>query len=237
MQRTIHTAFRLAPVALLLAGGLGTARADDGSTPLVNEVRAGAYFVRYHATADDISGPFTPPGLNIHIKNVNTMYLGYLRHFDAHWSVEFAGGVPPTTRTYGKGPATVGSVPFNGQEVATAKWASPSVLIDYTFLDPSQPVRPFVGLGINYTRFYERNSTPAGNAANGGPTTMSLSSSWGPAAAAGVSWQINRQFSLHAAYSGARVNSHYQSDTVGIVRETHIRFNPRAFVLAGGYSF
>ena len=239
MQRMIKTTFRLAPATVLLAGALGSVHAQDtsGLAPLANEVRVGAYFVHYKATAEDVSGPFTPPGINLRVADVNTLYLGYLRHFDAHWTLEVAGGVPPTTRTYGKGPATVGSVPFDGQKVATAKWASPSVLIDYTFLDPSKPVRPFIGIGVNYTRFYERNSTAAGDAANGGPTSISLSNSWGPAAAAGASWQINRQFSLHAAYSGARVNSHYTSDTSGVIRTTTIHFNPRAWVVAGGYSF
>ncbi len=40
-----------------------------------------------------------------------------------------------------------------------------------------------------------------------------------------------------ASYSLARVNSHYRSDTSGVIRETTIHFNPRAWIVAAGYSF
>jgi outer membrane protein len=225
MQTTIRTASRLIPAALLMAGCIGSAWADDAATP-VNEVRLGAYFVHYATTAQDLSGPFTPAGINIRVGNLSTPYLAYLRSFGA-----------PKTHTYGSGPATVGSVPFNGQEVATANWFSPSLLLDYKFLEPSAALRPFVGAGINYTRFYKLDSTPAGDAANGGPTQVSLSSSWGPAATIGASYRITREIDVVASYSAARVDSHYASDTSGDVRTTTIHFNPRTWVVALGYSF
>jgi outer membrane protein len=233
-QRTLSRILRLVSAAALLAAG-AVARADDAAP--ANEVRVGAYFVRYNTSAHDLSGPYTPDGINIRVGNVTTAYLTYVRHLDDHWGLELAGGIPPTAKTYGKGPATVGSVPFNGQEVATAKWFSPSLLLDYAFLDPSYAVRPFVGLGVNYTRFYKLDSTPAGDAANGGPTRVRLSSSFGPAGTVGGTWQVTRQFNLIASYSLARVNSNYRSDTAGVIRTTSIHFNPRAFVLAAGYSF
>jgi outer membrane protein len=233
-QRTISTALRLLSAAALLAGGVGSARADE---PLANEVRAGLYFVHDAAKARDLSGPFTPAGINIRVGNVTTAYFAYLRHLDDHWGLELAGGIPPTVKTYGKGPATVGSVPFNGQEVATAKWFSPSVLLDYRFGNASDALRPYVGIGVNYTRFYKLDSTPAGDAANGGPTRVRLSSSFGPAGTVGASYQVTREINVIAAFSLARVNSNYRSDTAGVIRTTEIHFNPRAFIVAAGYSF
>jgi outer membrane protein len=236
-QRTTSPAARPARAAALLAGlaACGSALAQDA--PPANELRAGAYFVSYRTKADDLSGPFTPAGINIRVGDVTTPYFAYLRHIDAHWSVELAGGIPPTTKTYGKGPATVGSVPFDGQEVATAKWFSPSLLLEYAFLDPSSPVRPYVGAGLNYTRFYRLRSTAAGDAANGGPTTVKLTSSVGPAVTAGAAWWVTKQVDIVASYSAARVNSHYTSDTSGVQRETHIHFNPRTWVVSVGYAF
>ena len=261
MQTTIFTARRLIPVAVVLAGFVGSARADELPAPL-NEVRLGAYFISYASTASDLSGPFTPPGINLRVGDVTTPYLAYLRSVAPHWTLELAAGVPPTTHTYGKGPATVGSVPFDGQEVATAKWFSPSLLLEYKFLDPSRAFQPFVGAGINYTRFYDLNSTPAGdaanggpghadhlrrdrgqwknnpyNAANGGPTRITLSSSIGPAATVGASYRITREISVMASYSVAGINSDYRSDTAGVVRTTTVHFNPRTWVAAVGYSF
>ncbi len=201
-----------------------------------NTVRAGIYIVRYHATADDISGPFTQPGLNLDIKNVNTPYFAYLRRITPSFEIELAAGWPPKTETIGKGPETVGSVPYNGQVIATSKWFSPSLLAIYKFL-PSSSWRPYLGAGVNYTHFFDRTSTDAGNAASGGPTTISLSDSWGPAGTVGITWQIDRNWSLDASFSMAKVKSKLEANTSGQVRTTTINFNPSTWVLAAGYSF
>ena len=233
-RRTLSNLLPLAAAAVFAAGHAASAQADE---LLANEVRAGAYFVHNATKAHDLSGPFTPDGINIRVANTTTAYFAYIRHLDDNWGLELAGGVPPKVKTYGKGPATVGSVPFDGQEVATAKWFSPSVLIDYRFMPPSSPFHPYVGIGFNYTRFYDLKSTPAGDAANGGPTRVRLSSSFGPAATVGASYNFTREWSVLAAYSLARVNSNYRSDTSGVIRTTSVKFNPRALVVAAAYSF
>ena len=117
-QRTISIALRLLSAAALLAGGVDSARADE---LLANEVRAGAYFVHNATKAHDLSGPFTPDGINIRVANTTTAYFAYIRHLDDNWGLELAGGVPPKMKTYDKDPATVGSIPFNKQEIATAR--------------------------------------------------------------------------------------------------------------------
>jgi len=99
------------------------------------------YIIRYHSSADDISGAFAPSGLNLDVKNVNTVYFAYIPRLSAHLDLELAGGCPPKTETVAKGPATVGSVPYDGQIIATAKWFSPTLLLNYKFLDEASPVR------------------------------------------------------------------------------------------------
>ena len=202
-----------------------------------NTVRLGYYFVHYSATAADLSGPFTPAGINLRVENVNTPYFAYLRRLAPHWELELAAGVPPKTKTYGVGPNYLGSVPFNGQEVATAKWFSPTVLLEYVFCDEHAAIRPYVGAGLNYTHFYDRQSTAAGNAANGGPTSTDLNDSVGPAATAGVSYHPLQHWEVMASFSIARVKSNYDSDTAGIERRTTVDFHPTTWVLGVGYSF
>jgi outer membrane protein len=202
-----------------------------------NEIRIGAYFVMYDAKANDLSGAYVPPGVNVDVKNVTTPYFAYLRRLSPHVVAQLAAGVPPKTETVGKGPAMVGSVPFNGQVVSTAKWFSPSILINYVFRDESQALRPYLGAGVNYTRFYDLQSTPAGNAANGGPTAIRLTSSVGPVLTAGLRWHIKDRCSAYASYDVARVNSDYVGNTAGVIRQTHIKFNPSTLVLSVGYAF
>jgi len=202
-----------------------------------NTVRAGLYIIRYNASADDISGPFAPAGLSLDVKDVNTLYFAYVRRLSAHLDLELAGGYPPKTETVGKGPPTVGSVPFDGVVIATAKWFSPTLLLNYKFLEESSAFRPYIGAGINYTHFYDRTSTAEGNAVSGGPTTVDLSDSWGPAGTVGVTYRLPQNWSLDASYSMARVRSKLEANTSGAIRRTTIDFKPSAWVLSVGYSF
>ena len=202
-----------------------------------NEVRAGLYVVRYDVHADDITGPFVPKGVNLDVHNVNTGYLAYIRRLSPNFVLELAAGVPPKTETVGKGPATLGSVPFNGQVISTAKWFAPTLLLNYVFFDESSAWRPYFGVGVNYTHFYDRQSTAAGNAANGGPTAISLSNSLGPATTLGVSWHLRDRWSLYASYSYSVVRSNLVANTAGALRRTHIDFNPNTLVVAVGFAF
>jgi outer membrane protein len=202
-----------------------------------NSLRLGAYYVMYDTQADDIRGPFVPAGVNLKVQDVITPYFAYVRRLTNHFSVELAVGAPPLTKTEGKGPAKLGSVPYNGQVITTARWLAPTLLLTYSFFDESYALRPYIGAGINYTRFYSRQSTAAGNAASGGPTSIGLTTSVGPAATIGLAYRVTPHFSLYGSLSASEVDSTLTANTAGVIRTTHISFGPRTAVLAAGYSF
>ena len=218
---------------LSAAGFITTAFADDPP----NDVRVGLYSVFYHTSADDLSGPFVPPGANLKAENVETLYIGLVRHLPANFAVELAVGYPPLQKTKGVGPATLGSVPYDGQVISTARWLSPTLLLEYNFLPDSAPLQPYIGAGVNYTTFYARNATAAGDAASGGPTRISLTSSVGPAVTGGVTYRISARWHLHASYSWSQVKTNLTADTDGIIRTSRISFGPQALVISGGFSF
>jgi outer membrane protein len=221
-------------VALQLLAAARDARADEFPP---NTIRLGMYAIFYHVNAQDLSGPYVPAGVGLQVPNVQTLYLAYLRQLSPHFEFELAFGWPPATKTEGKGPATLGSVPYNGVVISSARWLAPTALIHYEFLDESSVLRPYVGVGINYTTFYDRRSTAAGNEASGGPTQISLSPSWGPAANVGLNYRLSGAWSAMASYSFTRVDTRLSADTDGVERGTHIRFGPQALVVAVGYSF
>ena len=237
----IRTSIALSLLLLSALTGPAALAADaivSASSPVLsNEIRVGMYFVTYQVKADDLSGPYVQPGVNIDVNNVSTPYFAYIRRLAPHWIAQIAAGIPPKTETVGKGPATLGSVPFDGQVVSTARWFSPSLLVSYVFRDETATWRPYVGAGINYTKFYDLQSTPAGNAANGGPTAVSLTSSVGPVVSAGLRWHIKDRWSAYASYDYAVVTSDYTGNTAGVIRRTHVRFNPSTLVISVGYAF
>ncbi|MBV8210007.1 MAG: outer membrane beta-barrel protein [Burkholderiaceae bacterium] len=202
-----------------------------------NTVFVGIYSVYYHVHADDVSGPFTPPGLNADVNNVETLYLAYVRRLSTHFQVEFAAGVPPNTDTIARGPAFVGSVPYNGQTIGHVSWFAPSLLLHYVFFDDSAHWRPYVGAGVNFTHFFDREINGNGQAVFGGPTSISLTNSVGPAVSLGMRYEPDPHWKVIASVNAARVKSDLTADTAGIIRRTTVDFRPIAIVFAMGYSF
>jgi len=240
-MKVIHRTATALGLGLSLAAAMaaGVAHADDntGAGDHPNLVALGLYQVSFHVHADDIAGPYVPPGLNVRNPSVNTLYLAYMRRLSPHFDVELALGVPPLTRTVAKGPAQVGSVPYNGQTIATARWLAPSLLVKYYLFSPDTLFRPYLGVGVNYTRFYSRQVTAAGDEVSGGPTSLSLPVSVGPVGTVGVSWRALDRVVVNLSGSASWVNSRLTTDTAGILRTSHVEFNPRAIVLAVGYKF
>jgi outer membrane protein len=203
----------------------------------MNSARIGVYSVFYHVHSDGLMGPYVPAGTNIDAKDVQTLYLAYVRSLTTHFDVELTAGWPPLQKTVGRGPATLGSVPYNGQIIASARWLAPTLLLEYEFLAPDSKFRPYIGLGVNYTAFYDRDSTAAGDAASGGPTRLSLTSSVGVAGTVGLSYRIAGNWKAYASYSASQVKTRLEAETAGVERTAHINFGPQALVVAVGYSF
>jgi outer membrane protein len=225
---------RMLLAAAAVMANCAPAFADDAPA---NSARIGLYSVFYHVSADDLSGPYVPAGTNIDAKNVETLYLAYVRSLTSHVDVELTLGYPPLQKTVGKGPATLGSVPYDGQTIATARWLAPTLLVEYEFLRADSRMRPYIGVGVNYTDFYDRDSTAQGNAASGGPTKISLTSSVGVAGTVGLAYRIAGNWKAYASYSATQVKTRLEADTAGVERTTHINFGPQALVVAVGYSF
>lgn len=233
---------KLKSIAACSAAVLGLcatlARADDSGPQ--NTLRVGYYFVFFNSSSTPITGPFVPsetPPLDIKAKNVNTPYVAYIRRLSTHWDAELAFGVPPKTETEGKGPATVGSVPYNGVVLGSAKWVAPTALIEYKFFQDDAPLRPYVGVGVNYTAFEGRQSSPAGDAVGGGPTSIDQTASVGPAATAGLKYSFSPNWHVAVSANYAVVKSDITLTTAGVDRTTHVTFDPFAAIVAIGYSF
>jgi outer membrane protein len=224
--------------SLVLLGCVTSLAWADDSGPQ-NTVRLGYYFVFFNSSSTPITGPFVPatPALDLTAKNVQTPYVAYIRRLSTHWDAELAFGVPPKTETLGKGPATVGSVPYNGVVLGSARWVAPTVLIEYKFFQEDSPIRPYVGVGVNYTAFEGRQSSAGGDAVGGGPTSIDQTASVGPAGTVGLKYSFAPNWSVIASANYALVRSDITLTTAGVDRTTRVTFDPFAAIVAVGYSF
>lgn len=228
---------RIARASALAACVAAPALASAQSSVPNNTVDIGAIFFDVHSQATDIAGPFTPPGLNLTVGNATTFYLAYIRRLSDHVDFDIEGGVPPTQDVTAVGPGYLGSVPYNGEKLGTAKAFTPAAFIDYRFMDEHSPFQPYAGVGLNYTHFYDISSTTANNAVNGGYTQLGLADSWGLAGHVGFRYRFTPMFSFNVGVTLADVRSTLSITTNGNLRSSEINFRPVTYTAALGVSF
>jgi outer membrane protein len=236
MKTSTHPLLR--PAALLACAGLFAVVAAGAAQAQQNTVYIGGASIQLDSRSTELQGPAgtTRPGAFIEVGDADTIVFGYKRALGDNLELDLALGVPPRHKSYGRGILT----PFG--QISSVKQVAPTLFLNYKFLDPKAQVRPFVGLGLNHTRFTGGKSTPAGDLASGGPTTVSLKSSTGLAWQAGATVRLQDRWSLTGVVGQAKVKSDATATTadpaLGTVRRTTtIDFRPTVFALSLGYSF
>lgn len=81
-------------------------------------------------------------------------------------------------------------------KILEARTLPPSLLLQYHFA-PEAKVRPYAGLGVNFTLFFDEEVTSSFEAAAGGPTSADLDSSFGLAAQAGLDISVSEKWFLN----------------------------------------
>jgi len=193
----------------------GNARAED------DVFKLGITRYDTHSKTNGVTGIGIPAGADAKTTDATTIIFVGEHLFRPDFGVELVIGVPPKIKAN-----ATGSVAFLG-EVLEAKNLAPTLLFNYHFLEGSA-VRPYLGLGINYTRFVGIKS-PYG-------WQVSLSDSWGWAAQAGVDYAINKQWGLFASVAAVKVKSDLVAVGANVIQTT-IDFRPIVYSAGVSYRF
>jgi outer membrane protein len=206
---------------LALAALPWLAHAQSQGEP-VNVVKLGAIQYQPHARTTGISGLGVPAGADATVGSATTALFTYERMVAPMLGIEAVLGVPPTIKAQ-----AAGTVPFLG-EVLSARNVAPTVLINLHLGTPGGTLQPYLGIGINYTRF-EGARSPYG-------WQIKLSDSWGLAGQAGLDWRINRQWGAFASVGMAQVKSDLVAVGASVLRTT-IDFRPITYAAGLAYHF
>lgn len=264
-MKTAHVLTAGAALAAMLASGsalaqytikVGAAYIDPhasstdlkGQLPVVNNGT-------YHGNAN-LNG-----GLSLEVQKKSTVVASIERAFNDNWSAEFFLGYPPqhdvklrvnnldltATPTLGGGSVLLQTALLNGTKqkigndnglvVSTVRQWAPTLFLNYKFLDASSKFRPFVGVGINMTRFKARTNTVGDALYSDGKPYVRLSDSFGPAFQVGASYKLDETWSLNASVATAKVKNKLTIETNHSRQEAAFRFNPTVFTATVGYSF
>lgn len=187
-----------------------------------NVVKFGVTRYDTHARTTGIVGIGVPAGADAAVGDATTVIAVYERLMSPNLGVELVLGVPPKITS-----RATGSVAFLG-EVLSARNVAPTLLLNYHFGDSGSKVRPYVGAGVNWTRFVSVSSTLA--------THVELGDSFGWAAQGGVAVALDKQWGLFASVAALKVKSKLVA-AGSTVLTTTIDFRPIVYSAGVSYSF
>ncbi|HEX7437520.1 MAG TPA: OmpW family outer membrane protein [Caldimonas sp.] len=162
-----------------------------------NVVKLGATRYTTHSSSNGLTAtpPVFPAGADAETGDATTLLLVIERSLTPNLGIELALGVPPRIKAKGTGAAAA-----LGDELLSTKNVSPTLLLNYYFGDPANALRPYVGAGINYTKFTAiRSSLPT--------SKLDMSDSWGWALQAGLSYAVRKDWGLFASVARLDVKS------------------------------
>jgi outer membrane protein len=221
-------------IALCAVLGMGSMAAYAQDGVLNNSIAIGYADLTIHSDSGNLTsnGPaFLTPPAGLRIDSAQTLMIDYVRRIDERWDAEVALGLPPKHDVRGTGALAPYGV------LAKVKQAGPTFFLNYKFGSDSDKLRPYVGVGLNYTRFYDGESTAANNLAAGGPTQIRLKDSFGYALQTGLNYHLDQRWHVHAGIVVADVETDLTATTGSIARKTHIDFRPIVYTVGVGYSF
>lgn len=141
-----------------------------------------------------------------------TFNIGY--YLTPNWAIDLLGGL-----------AFKHQINVNGERAGSTKHLPPILSLQYHFR-PEATIRPFVGVGINYTRFLDEKLDSGAK--------LSLGSSWGPAVQAGVDIALDAHWTVGGDIRYARIDTRTKINGANVGT---VEINPTVYSLNVGYRF
>lgn len=203
--------------ALVAIAGAGAALAQD------NIVKFGVSQYTTHSQTNGVTGVGIPPRADATTGDATTVILTYERMLTPNIGVELVLGLPPRIKAN-----AAGSVAFLGDDVLSAKNVSPTLFVAYHFGETGDVWRPYLGAGINYSRFVGIQSKLSSD--------VKMSDSTGWAVQAGIDYALTKEWGLFASVAALRVKSKVVAAGATVLQTT-IDFRPIVYSLGVGYRF
>lgn len=114
-------------------------------------------------------------------------------------------------------------------DIAETKHLPPTITLQYYPMKSSSAVQPYVGVGVNYTTFFEEKTTGELNGLD-----IELDDSVGVAAEVGVDYMLSEQFGLNAAIWWADIDT--EAEVEGLDK-FDVEIDPMVYMVGFTYKF
>ncbi|WJV55822.1 outer membrane protein OmpW [Prodigiosinella aquatilis] len=119
--------------------------------------------------------------------------------------------------------------------IAEVKHLPPTLMAQYYFGQKEDKLRPYLGVGVNYTTFFDEKFNDTGT--NAGLSDLSFTDSWGIAAQAGLDYNLNKNWLLNMSLWWMDISTDVKFKASGQDQTVSTRLDPWLFMFAVGYKF
>lgn len=208
------------------------------TTALANQagdilIRGGATSVNPDSsnTAILLAGDDSTMSLSV---NDNTQLgVNFVYFFDNNWAIELLAATPFTHDVTIYDPNAVLGV--DGAKLADVTHLPPTLSALYYF-NTNTAFKPYIGLGLNYTLFFEEEFKAAPKGL--GLSNLELDGSFGLAAQIGLDYEIDKNWSVNISARYIDISSNATFDVAGeSIGKATIDVDPMVYSLMLGYKF
>lgn len=185
--------------------------------------RAGSATVRPNAGSDDVLGQGS-----FGVNNNTQLGLTFGYMLTDNIGVELLAATPFRHKVSLTGPGVNGTI-------ATVKHLPPTLMAQYYFGDKQDKLRPYLGLGVNYTTFFSEEFNGYGKSA--GVSNLALKDSWGVAGQAGLDYNLDQNWMLNMSVWWMNIETEVRFDAGGDAQRIDTRLDPFVFMFGVGYRF
>lgn len=156
-----------------------------------------------------------------------------------NWTLELIAATPFSHKITGSGA-------ISGLNVGKTKHLPPTLMAQYHFNVGSDTFKPFVGLGLNYTTFFEDRVDPEltstlgvlGVISTDDTVDLALSDSFGYALQTGFNYQLSAKWGVHFMVSYMDIDTTADVRINGVTAESvNVEIDPTVAMLGIRYSF
>ncbi|MBN6076779.1 OmpW family protein [Aggregatibacter actinomycetemcomitans] len=197
----------------------------------VNAHEAGSFIVRgggIFVSANSDSVTKTPINVNLDVGDNAQLGLTGTYMFTDNFGIELLGATPFSHKIS----AAVPALKLGLGDVVKLKQLPPSLYAQYYFLDQDSGSRPYVGAGINYTRFF--SAKPMVSAI----TDLDVKKhSFSPILNAGIDIKLTDNVYLNTAMWYTKIKTTAKFKALGASHEVKVKLDPLVFFTGLAYRF
>jgi outer membrane protein len=218
----------LLAAAMLVSGAASAYEAGDWI------VRGGVVMVDPNADSSSLNVEGSAlDGTHVDVDEDTQLLLNVTYMASSHVGVELLAATPfeHTVNTDG-----LNNFGLQDVDLGKIKHLPPTLTALWYPMSASSQFQPFIGLGVNYTVFFDEDVS--GEAQNAlGADNLKLDDSWGLAGRIGMDYMINDCWSLHAGAYYLDISTEAEVDTALGKAKVDVDVDPWVYTLGLGYRF